>query len=351
MLPENIKIAINKCIKCHIPFVVFSKTGECDAVFFSNPSRQIGQQAICDTDIGFAVSLFNSNRNPYLISQECDTLHTLNLPDTKISKPSIIPWSQSTNQEEYIKCVNILIERLKHRGGKTVYSKVITGSANQIYWGDVIDGYFSSFQATFRYAYYLPETGFWMGASPEILLMSNKKSAKISTMSLAGTRPITDKSIPWDIKNKEEHDIVTKYIVNVLKSEGIDTHVSADENIAYGSIEHLCNRIVGTRTNNIGLYHIANKLSPTPALAGFPISEAINDISDLEAHPRYCYGGYVAINDPSRFYAYVNLRCVHFNNSNYCIYGGGGITARSNASDEWNETEAKTARLRELLNS
>ncbi len=345
---EDIKSAVSKCIEWKIPFVVYCKPKASAVEFFSNPSRTIGLKVTNDSNEGFAVSLFNSSQQPYLIYPECDTAHTLTISDYN-SPSDVGPWDCSSNKEEYLTRVQDLINRLKSRGGKTVYSKVVTGKSEGISWVNVIYDYFSIFQSTFRYAYYLPETGFWLGASPEILLEGKRYSDKISTMSLAGTRKTTNQGEPWDLKNKEEHDIVTNYIVYTLQQLGIGASVSAYENVTYGSIEHLCNRIIGIKTSPIDLFDIANKLSPTPALAGFPLSDALNDIVDLEPHPRHCYGGYIAINNNDGFYAYVNLRCVHFNHTNYCIYGGGGITAKSDAIEEWNETEAKIAQLRKLI--
>lgn len=347
-LSVDIKRAVDKCIECHIPFVVYCRPMVSVAEFFSNPSRLLGAHVMSDNDKGFAIALFNSCKPPYLITQECDALQTLTL--SVMGNPSkVSPWSISTDRNDYLRRVNLLIKQLKNRGGKTVFSKVVAGQTDNLIWSDIIDDYFLMFQSTFRYAYYLPETGFWLGASPEILLESVHGANTISTMSLAGTRNITNIDKPWDIKNKEEHDIVTQYIVDSLHRLGIITTVSAYENVAYGTIEHLCNRITGLKTEQVDLYDIANQLSPTPALAGFPLSDAINDICRFESHPRHCYGGYIAINDITGFCAYVNLRCVHFNHTNYCIYGGGGITALSNAIDEWNETEAKISRLRNLI--
>ena len=38
-----------------------------------------------------------------------------------------------------------------------------------------------------------------------------------------------------------------------------------------------------------------------------------------------------------------------FDSSRYCIYSGGGLTAQSNADDEWEETEMKSQLLREHM--
>lgn len=347
MFSDRIKKAIDKCVGEYIPFVVYSKPNLSEVVFFSNPSRPIGQRTTDDRKHGFAINLFSTMPAPYFIDKECDIEATLKLPGIIKDRPQISPYKQSTNKEDYLVNVETIISKLKVVGGKIVYSKVVAGRYDNN-WGDVIDKYFCSFPSTLRFAYYIPETGFWLAATPEILLNKDEHSSIFSTMSLAGTRVISISSEEWDSKNLEEHDIVTSYIVDSLASIGIKSVVKEPENLLYGNIEHLCNRLECKYTSE-NLYEVANLLSPTPALAGYPMENALNDIAKFESHPRYCYGGYVAIRDLEGFFAYVNLRCVHFDKNDYCIYGGGGITAQSDAHSEWHETEAKIAKLRNIL--
>ena len=74
-------------------------------------------------------------------------------------------------------------------------------------------------------------------------------------------------------------------------------------------------------------------------------------ISLLEGH-RSLYGGYVGVNSPSGIRAFVNLRSMNFNHKGgYCLYAGGGITSLSQPSDEWLETETKSAVLRRCISA
>lgn len=347
MFSDRIKRGIDKCIREYIPFVVYSKPNLSETIFFSNPSRPIGQKTTDDKRQGFAINLFSTMSEPFFIDKECDIEATLKLPVVIKHRSQLSPHKQSTIKADYLINVEKIIANLKVYGGKTVYSKVVVGRYDKS-WSDVIDKYFCSFPSTFRFACYIPETGFWLAATPEILLNKEDASSIFTTMSLAGTRDISLSSVEWDSKNIEEHDIVTSYIVDSLATIGINSEVKTPENLLYGNIEHLCNRIECKYASE-NLYEVANLLSPTPALAGYPMENALNDIAKFESHPRYCYGGYVAIRDSEGFFAYVNLRCVHFDKNDYCIYGGGGITAQSDAKCEWHETEAKIAKLRDIL--
>ena len=81
----------------------------------------------------------------------------------------------------------------------------------------------------------------------------------------------------------------------------------------------------------------------------FVLKNALDTIYALEKHERRCYGGYVSIWDNNNIDAYVNIRCANFDTKHFCIYSGGGLTKDSIPSLEWEETENKIKRLKELF--
>ena len=81
-------------------------------------------------------------------------------------------------------------------------------------------------------------------------------------MALAGT--LRDNTSEWDEKNIEEHDYVTRFILDVFASLGIEAAVSGAEDVRFGSIRHLCHRITAHYSGPI--IPLLNALSPTPAL-------------------------------------------------------------------------------------
>ena len=297
---------------------------------------------------GFFVNSFNNSYGrPLMIADELSLDDAIEYFKSSEIKPAsaISPFESSTDKNIYIERTNRVIAGLREDGGKAVISRAICGDATSVDWIDVVHEYFSKYTSTFRYIYNTPMTGMWFGASPEILVKRDASSDVIQTMALAGTRKCAEDD--WDDKNIEEHDFVTRYIVSTLKSQGIKPDVGTAENVRFGSIEHLCHRIFAKYDGPI--ITVANALSPTPALAGFPLSRALEYIKYAELHPRHCYGGYVGCRNRDGEYVYVNLRCCHFNKQRYCIYAGGGITGKSDASLEWMETEAKSEFLRDLL--
>ena len=70
-----------------------------------------------------------------------------------------------------------------------------------------------TYPSAFTYCWFHPETGFWLGASPESLLKLEGRS--LSTMALAGTQTFNlTANVEWDIKNRDEHAFVTDYLVD-----------------------------------------------------------------------------------------------------------------------------------------
>ncbi len=258
----------------------------------------------------------------------------------------------STPKEDYVRTINDIKAKLEVRGGKTVLSRQICGTFKVFDPEAVMEEYFASFPDMFCFMFSHPSTGYWMGASPELLLeVIGDKLAK--TRALAGTRP-ADTIGRWSEKNIEEHRIVVEDIC--LRINALETPAKAEAlepyNFSYGVVEHLCTPIA-IRNVADGVFpaeDVIAAIHPTPAVCGFPRPDAMRDIAEAETTPRNCYGGLITVPGNNGPLAYVVLRCVHFDERNWAVYTGSGITAASDAFDEWNETAAKATPLIELLN-
>jgi isochorismate synthase len=263
--------------------------------------------------------------------------------------PADVEWrcsmpvaSQSTSYGDYIAQASRVIESCRMRRGKTVLSRVVCHSVAEdeaVDWGAVAAELFAVHPSTFRFLYYTPATGAWLGASPELLLDFNRATGEFKTISLAGTRAVGTVG-EWDDKNIRENRFVENFILEQLHGLGIEASAQSLATLTYGNIEHLCACITG-RADEDAYMSILDAISPTPALCGFPKEDAVKDIADNELHQRYCYGGYVGVKTDARYLAFVNLRCAHFSMSQYCIYTGGGITAMSDPEAEHRETSMK----------
>ena len=100
-----------------------------------------------------------------------------------------------------------------------------------------------------------------------------------------------------------------------------------------------------------GLSEIIATLHPTPAVCGYPREKAKAFILKNEKFDRTYYTGFFGeLNVDSQTALYVNLRCLERDTSESLkLYIGGGITAKSKAEHEWEETVSKCRTMEAVL--
>jgi len=191
----------------------------------------------------------------------------------------------------------------------------------------------------------LPETGCWIGATPEPLLVI--EDGLVKTVSLAGTQLATGndpQSYRWSEKETEEQGIVTGFVENTLHSLGIDTlSVQGPENYQAANLIHLITRFEFKESELGGNDGACIKaLHPTPSVGGLPKEAARNFILKKEKHDRSYYTGFLGpLNIQHKSHLFVNLRCLQLFTKQFVLYSGAGITAASIAENEWEETDNK----------
>lgn len=272
-------------------------------------------------------------------------------PGEQFDASTAAPDGNSTSQSLYIDRVSTLIDRLRQSGGKTVIARRISGAFRSFDLKAMIQEYFTLFPDMFCFAFYHPTTGYWMGASPELLIRYDASTGRVETQALAGTR-LRGADKTWSDKNVAEHLMVVDDMAERISIVADVTYMSMSPHttLSYGNIEHLCTPIAVTGLTPEAAVYIENALHPTAAVGGYPRARAYADIRAIEDAPRRCYGGLISLNDPGgNRTTYVVLRCVHFDSHRWEIYTGSGITADSDADDEWNETATKAAPLIQLL--
>lgn len=266
----------------------------------------------------------------------------------RVMKPSL----KSTHPSNYRKNVSKLIAKLKHNGGKTVIARQICGTFSHFEPHKMALQYFDMFPDMLCFLFYHPATGYWMGATPELLLRQESENVFFS-QALAGTRPHCNDAQPWSTKNIEEHRIVTDEICRRANAlDGCHATAGSPYDFIYGDIEHLCTPIKIELAKGYGnnlVIDLIDTLHPTPAVGGYPRDKAFSNINNAEGFQRKFYGGLINIFDHDTYTAYAILRCVHFDANYWCVYTGSGITAASDPDDEWAETNAKAAPLINLL--
>ncbi len=135
---------------------------------------------------------------------------------------------------------------------------------------------------SYIYLCYTPQTGIWLGSTPEIILSGEKD--EWNTVALAGTQPLQDGKLPqvWDEKNRKEQDYVTAYIRSRLLSLGIHSTESGPYPAYAGALSHLKTDFHFSLRDNNGLGDLLKVLHPTPAVCGLPKEEAYRFILENE---------------------------------------------------------------------
>ena len=195
----------------------------------------------------------------------------------------------------------------------------------------------NTYNNAFVYYWSHPQTGQWLGASPERLI--TLKGGSFSTVALAGTLPSGGRVTDWTEKEKHEQQVVVDAIVSGLNQSGAaqNIHIGERKTIKAGQLFHLQTPITAEiKAGN--LLSLVQYLHPTPAVGGLPKSTALDYILSHEVYDRAFYTGYLGTfskGDAARFF--VNLRCAQITPQYLRIYTGAGITQGSDPDKEWEE--------------
>lgn len=204
-----------------------------------------------------------------------------------------------------------------------------------------------TYPTAFRYLFFHPKVGLWMGATPEQLVKINKN--QFETVALAGTQLYSEKVI-WATKEIEEQQFVTDYIISKVKDKVNNLTVYDTKTVKAGNLVHLKSFILGELTPDFQANDLIKALHPTPAVCGLPKEQAIDFILKNEGYNRKYYAGFLGeYNKDNQTDLFVNLRCLEVENDVVNIYVGCGITKDSNPEKEFIETENKSMTMRNVL--
>ena len=213
----------------------------------------------------------------------------------------------------------------------------------------LLEGLKAATPGCFHY-YAEPEAGTaFLGASPERLFRRDGRS--IESEAVAGTRPrgvssADDEGLRDDLlhsaKDRVEHSYVSRGIREALEplceKLEIEDHVS-EMKLARG--RHLRSKVRGTLRDGVTDAALLDAMHPTPAVGGYPRSEALEQIRALEPFDRGWYAGPVGWigTDASEFA--VGLRSGLVRGQTLALFSGAGIVAGSVPDEEWAEIEQK----------
>ncbi len=234
---------------------------------------------------------------------------------------------------------------------KGIFTKVVLSRKIQISQSvDVIKSYqnlLKKYPTAFRYLWFHPKVGMWMGATPEQL--AKIKNNTFETVALAGTQVFSE-AITWQEKEIVEQQLVTKYIKKSTENLVESIRFSESYTQKAGNLAHLKTDIFGKLKPNISENDIINALHPTSAVCGMPLESARNFILEQENYNRKYYSGFLGeFQMQEQTNLFVNLRCCEIENNVATIYVGCGITKDSKADKEFIETENKAKTILSIL--
>ncbi|MGE0590021.1 MAG: chorismate-binding protein [Cyclobacteriaceae bacterium] len=268
-------------------------------------------------------------------------------------------FNSNSIKEAYLslveKAINLIasnaVEKLVPSRSKRIALDSSFDLVNQ--FGKLCDAYPNAFVSLIS----TPDTGTWLGASPE-LIISVDGQMKFRTTAVAGTQrfdPDTDlRAVAWTQKEIEEQALVSRYIINCFKKIRLrEFGEHGPKTWKAGNLLHLKTdfEVDMNATNFPQLGSVMLKLlHPTSAICGMPREESIEFILQNEGMDRGLYSGYLGpINYKGESNLFVNLRCMQWSNSEAELYAGAGVTIDSIPEAEWEETEMKMNTLLKVI--
>jgi isochorismate synthase len=344
---------IQKHLDSKLPFVGYCKPNSDRLIGLFQRNNQL--HSLNQIISGFAFVSFDSDSKYGIPDQDSDVYFE------SISNIEGCHISYKVHEVDALAKLNFesLVEKALGEINSGTFEKVVLSRNEVVELSNfTIEKVFSSliikYPNSFRYCFYHPEIGLWMGASPEQLLKSNQNKAQ--TVSLAGTQLNSDnQNFIWGEKEITEQQTVTKYIVDALKSCGAEVVKSEPYTFQAGSIVHIKTDIEAQFESEVNVLNLLELLHPTPAVCGFPKNETLEFISATEGYDREFYAGYLGEwNQDGNFDLYVNLRCMNLEitegHAKAKLFIGCGINSGSQPENEFFETVNKSQTLKSILN-
>ncbi len=362
------------------PYVAYRKPGENTVkalLQFDNENYRVQDLS----ESGFVFAPFHPENDSYVIPSEKAERLEFDLLVEDTGETSLEEENIASVDFEYTEKDQKRHETLVQKGIDEIregnFKKVVLSRSEQVevLYPDPIRIFkklLRKYPSAMVYLWFHPQTGFWLGATPETLLRVERN--RFNTMALAGTQLYKGETdVEWDSKEVEEQLFVTDYILESLENlEGVE-HIKTSRpySAKAGNLLHICTDIFGHLKEPENLKDLIETIHPTPAVCGLPRQEALEFILENEDHSREFYSGYLGElnlktelkrnsnlrNQENQQFAaiskqtelFVNLRCMKLKDGTARIYVGGGITKDSNAADEWMETVNKSQTMKAVL--
>ena len=352
-------IEIEKYLNNHLveslPFVLYAKPNSDAIVGYFQQDYQV-YQTNDYLDKGFVFAPFDGDENIFFPLENCEIVVD-NLNDLEVDFG--VFQDQIPNEDTKNFHINLVEKGIAaiQTGQliKVVLSRKETINLPIIDFMLMYKRLLKAYPTAFRYLFFHPQVGFWMGATPEQLL--KQKQQTIYTVALAGTQVKSSlEEVVWEEKEKDEQKIVTDFILTNLAPYTQQIKSTQPYTVQAGSLFHIKTDIEATLNQPEDFVAVLKALHPTPALCGMPKQEAKEFIIQNEDYDREFYSGFLGelhYNAQTKTFQesdlFVNLRCMQLGFNQVHLYLGGGITANSHPESEFLETVNKSKTIKKVL--
>ncbi|UYW02362.1 isochorismate synthase [Flavobacterium agricola] len=348
---------LNNHLAQSLPFVLYAKPNSQKLIGYFQQDYQI-YSTINYTDSGFVFAPFDGEENIFFSIENCEVV-TDSIADLQVDFAVFndVQPSQAVKQN-HMQLVQQGIDAIVNNEIKKVVlsrkeTLAITDMNFLLYYKRLLKAY----PTAFRYLFFHPQVGFWMGATPEQLVKQHNDA--IETVALAATQvKMNIEDVVWSEKEIEEQKVVTDFIIQNLKPFVTELQLSQPYTAQAGTLFHIKTDIKAKLAKKEYFVNVLTALHPTPALCGYPKQEAKKFILSHENYDREFYAGFLGelhynplTKQTNESDIFVNLRCMQLESNKVHLYVGGGIMAQSNPEAEFVETINKSKTIKKILGS
>jgi isochorismate synthase len=273
-----------------------------------------------------------------------------------VEQPDTTP---GMDREGWVVAVRATLDRVREGSiSKAVLARSVdlgmAGRPNSI---EILGALRAAYPGCYRFLIADGQGAAFLGASPERLV--RLVGGDVSTEAVAGTvrrGPDGDdeslaRSLAQDSKERTEHEMVLRHLLETLRPDCADLHAPAHPGVMrLPHLLHLRTPVRGRARGNPNVIEIVSRLHPTPAVAGLKREEALAWIRSVEAGSRGWYAGPVGwVNARGEGDFAVGIRSLAVRGNRARVFAGAGIVPGSDPDREWEETEIKMRGILDAL--
>ncbi|MFY0481362.1 isochorismate synthase [Flavobacterium sp. PLA-1-15] len=336
-----------------LPFVLYSKPNQRKVIGLFQENDELYHSENLQ-EAGFILAPFEGNEQVLIPEEKSEVKISDFIFEGNNSNNHPISDDES-GKEAFEKLVQKGIDAINNNSfQKVVLSRKEIVAVENLDFALIFERLLQTYPTAFKYCWFHPKVGMWMGATPEQLLKAD--GSKIKTVALAGTQKyVENQEVIWGEKEIEEQKFVTDFIADNLKDITSKLSISEPYTLKAGNILHIKTDIEAVLKPENNLKKVISILHPTPAVCGLPKMLSKGFILKNEGYDREYYSGFLGeLNkdfetDEEKSDLFVNLRCMQIKENQTHLYIGCGITKDSVPEKEYIETVNKSLTMKRIL--